>query len=113
MPKFFEKKVSKPTRSEYEDVIRKKTNTRREPVKTKSSLSKAFTQWETDYVWEGIEKRKRVPCVNCEIEDMYQAPQKNEWRCGNCGQGIAIYFKGGGKTGFTGLNLGVNRNWRK
>ena len=115
LSKFFEKKISKPTRSEYEEVIRKKvsTNTKRVETKTKSSQNKTLTQWEIDYVWEGVEKRKRVPCINCEIEDMYQAPQKNEWRCGNCGQGIAIFFKGGGKNGFTGVNMGVNRIWRK
>lgn len=73
-----------------------------------------ITDWERNYLWEGISKRKRVPCINCRKEDMYAGPEggmSQNWRCPNCGQGINLTLLGNGKDKFWCDNIGIDKTW--
>jgi hypothetical protein len=88
----------------------------RKASKSKSTKGQRMTDWERKYLWDGISKRKRVPCIHCEIEDMYKGPNDGPsqiWRCPNCGQGIKLSFYANTLSGFQGENLGINQNWIK
>jgi hypothetical protein len=82
--------------------------------KVKSKNGEKITDWERNYLWEGINKRKRVPCIHCENEDMYQGPSGGmsaNWRCPACGQGINLTLVGNKKEDFWCDNIGIDINW--
>jgi hypothetical protein len=82
--------------------------------KTKSKCGENITTWERNFLWESINKRRRVRCINCEREDMYEGPQggmSTNWRCTNCGQGINLTFIKNSKDGFLCENIGIDESW--
>jgi len=110
--KFMDTSVKKTT--ETFTTIGKKVEEKRHGVKTKSRDGEKITEWERNYLWEGFTKRKRVPCINCEVEDMYEGPQggmSTNWRCPNCGQGINLTLIGQGKNDFWCDNIGIDKYW--
>jgi hypothetical protein len=84
--------------------------------KPKSIKGQKITDWERRFLWEGISRRKRVPCIHCEMEDMYKGPSDGPsqiWRCPQCGQGIRLSFYTNTLAGFQCDNLGINQDWIK
>jgi len=84
--------------------------------KPKSIKGQKITDWERKYLWDGISKRKRVPCINCEMDDMYKGPSDGPsqiWRCPLCGQGIKLSFYSDTVAGFQCENLGINSGWKR
>jgi hypothetical protein len=84
--------------------------------KTKSVKGQRATDWERKYLWDGISRRKRVPCIHCEMDEMYKGPNDGPsqvWRCPTCGQGIKLTFYANTMAGFQCENLGINSGWKK
>jgi hypothetical protein len=84
--------------------------------KPKSIKGQKITDWERRFLWEGISRRKRVPCIHCEVEDMYKGPTEGPsqtWRCPSCGQGVKLTFYASSLTGFQCENLGIDQSWIK
>jgi hypothetical protein len=78
----------------------------------KSRVGQRITEWELGYLWEGIVKRKRVPCFNCLNADMYTGNQTSSsalWYCPNCGQGINLSITSGNKEGVICDNIGIDK----
>jgi hypothetical protein len=95
--------------------VQQQIDTRR-TSKPKSIKGQKITDWERKYLWDGISKRKRVPCIHCEAEDMYKGPNdglSQTWRCPHCGQGIKLSFYANTLAGFQCENLGINQDWIK
>jgi len=75
-----------------------------------SMRGQQLTKWEISYLWDGISKRKRVPCFHCFNEDMYSGFQDGNvqmWYCPNCGQGISLVITKASQDGISGANYGV------
>jgi len=90
------------------------STTARSRISNHSTDGQKITEDERDFLWNGIKNRKRVPCINCEIEDMYEGPQggmATNWRCPNCGQGINLTFFENSRTGFWCDNIGIDKSW--
>jgi hypothetical protein len=84
--------------------------------KSKSTKGQRVTDWERKYLWDAISRRKRVPCINCEMDDMYKGPNDGPsqiWRCPVCGQGIKLSFYSNSLGGFQCENLGTNPTWKR
>jgi hypothetical protein len=96
------------------ETITEKINEARYGGKTKSKVGEKITDWERNFLWNSIKNRKRVRCINCESEDMYEGPQggmSTNWRCPNCGQGINLTFFANNKDGFMCDNIGIDKSW--
>ena len=90
------------------------STTARSRISNHSTDGQKITEDERDFLWNGIKNRKRIPCINCEIEDMYEGPQggmATNWRCPNCGQGINLTFFENSRTGFWCDNIGIDKSW--
>jgi hypothetical protein len=88
--------------------------TARNRIRNHSADGQKITEDERDFLWNGIRNRKRVPCINCEIEDMYEGPHggmATNWRCPNCGQGINLTFFKNERNGFWCDNIGIDKSW--
>jgi hypothetical protein len=97
------------------DKYQQQLDARNLKVKNRSIKGTTITNGERDFLWEGISKRKRVPCINCREEDMYKGRTEGSsqnWYCPACGQGIKLSFTENTKSGFKCENLGVDRNKR-
>lgn len=78
-----------------------------------STRGQQLTNWEIMYLWEGISKRKRVPCFHCFSEDMYSGTQLGNvqmWYCPNCGQGISLTIFKASQDGIYGTNYGIEES---
>lgn len=81
----------------------------RKSSKTRSAKGELITEWERKFLWDGIKNRKRVPCINCETEDMFKGKTEGpyqHWHCPNCGQSVKLSFYSNTLTGFSCQNLG-------
>ena len=95
------------------EQIRNDRNSSKSRIK-KSKDGQEITNDERNFLWEGFTLRKRVPCINCQVEDMYEGPQggmSTNWRCPNCGQGVNLTFLGNGINMFKAENIGIDRSW--
>jgi hypothetical protein len=84
--------------------------------KSKSIKGNQVTDWERRYLWDGISIHKRVPCINCEVDDMYKGETNGpvqQWRCPHCGQGIELTFYSNTVGGFQCKNLGIYTPWKR
>jgi len=73
-----------------------------------------ITDWERKYLWEGISKRKRVPCFHCLNDDMYSGAQggmSQNWHCPNCGQGINLAIVKASEDGLICQNIGIDKDY--
>lgn len=102
------------TKSSVIDTIKEKITQARYGKKTKSTCGQDITNWERNLLWNSITKRRRVQCINCEVEDMYEGPQggmSTNWRCSNCGQGVNLTIVKYSKDGFLCENIGVDESY--
>jgi len=79
-----------------------------------SSVGEDITEWEKSYLWEGISKRKRVPCFHCLNDDMYSGAQggmSQNWHCPTCGQGINLAIVQASKDGIICQNIGIDKDY--
>lgn len=79
-----------------------------------SSLGENITEWELSYIWDGISKRKRVPCFHCLNDDMYSGAQggmSQNWHCPTCGQGINLTIIKASKDGIICENIGIDKDY--
>ena len=99
----------------YGQDLKEKLSKFEEQIKSKSkrARSQRITDWERKYLWDGISKRKRVPCINCELEDMYKGRTEGPyqyWHCPSCGQGVKLSFYANTLSGFQCENIGIDKN---
>lgn len=79
-----------------------------------SNVGEGITEWEKSYLWEGISKRKRVPCFHCLNDDMYsgvQGSMSQNWYCPTCGQGINLAIVQASKDGIICQNIGIDKDY--
>jgi hypothetical protein len=84
----------------------------RKGSRSKSLKGQTITDWERRFLWDGINRRKRVPCINCESEDMYKGGIEGSyqhWICPTCGQRIKLSFQSNSIAGFSCVNLGTGK----
>lgn len=76
----------------------------------RSDKGQRITEWELGYIWDGIVKRRRVPCFNCLNADMFTSNNNNSvlWYCPNCGQSINLRINGGDRESVVCENLGID-----
>ena len=82
----------------------------------RSKVGQKLSDWEIGYLWDGISKRKRVPCFNCLNEDMYSGAQggmSQNWHCPNCGQGINLTIIKASKDGILCDNIGIDTSYKR
>ncbi len=117
MPEFKTKKDIKYENVNYNDIRKKvdeyKSKSKYYDVSNGSLKGDSVTNSELDYLWNGISKRKRVPCFKCQNADMYSGTQYRNtqfWHCPHCGQSITLTILSADKSGIVAINTGIDKS---
>lgn len=107
------RKAREAERQRIMNLVRDEAKASKPANNRKSVKGQRITEWELGYLWDGIVKRKRVPCFNCLNADMYTGNQTSPsalWYCPNCGQSINLTIATGSIEGVLCNNLGIDRS---